>query len=94
MLIFQVILYQNVLQVEETLPLQFQSLVGLDNNAKNIIQALLSVNANTRLGMLYNGIKDIWNDPFYRGVTLEQIERRIVPAPFMYVFFLHWKNIL
>jgi cGMP-dependent protein kinase len=78
-----VILYQNVLQVEETLPLQFQSLVGLDNNAKNIIQALLSVNANTRLGLLYNGIKDIWNDPFYRGVTLEQIERRIVPAPFI-----------
>jgi serine/threonine protein kinase len=79
----QVILYQNVLQVEETLPLQFQGLPGFDTNAKSIIEALLAATSNTRLGMLYNGIKDIWNDPFYRGVTLEQMERRIVPAPYM-----------
>lgn len=79
------ILYQNVLQVEETLSLQFANLVGLEVHARNIIQGLLAVAANTRLGMLHAGIRDVWTDPFFRGITLDQMERRTVPAPFMYV---------
>jgi hypothetical protein len=55
----------------------------METSAKSLIQGLLTKNSNTRLGMLHQGIKDIWQDPFFRGITLEQMERKAVPAPYL-----------
>jgi hypothetical protein len=39
-------------------------------NAKSLIQKLVVNNSQLRLGMLRNGVDDIWTHPFFSGIKL------------------------
>ena len=81
-------IYQQIVESEETLRFIFSGGHGsssakiaaskstvkhMDNNAKDIISSLLRFSANLRLGMWRNGINDIWEHAFLKGI-------RIVPS--------------
>lgn len=61
--------YQNILESEETLKIRYNSVSSLDSNGKSLISSLLLLNPGTRIGMLHEGSKDIWDHPFFRGTV-------------------------
>jgi serine/threonine protein kinase len=73
--------YQNIVNSEDVLKTALPS--TLDPSAKNLIVALLEPSPVRRLGMLRNGMDEIWLQPFFRGTTLEQVNRKASAAPYM-----------
>lgn len=65
-------IYRNIIEAEEVLPLKFQEFSGLDSRAKTCIQGILQSNANIRLGMMHDGLQDLWEAPFFDGKKEEK----------------------
>ena len=57
-------IYQNIIESEENLKI---ILNPLEKNSKSLISQLLTSNPIIRLGMLRNGINDIWEHNFFSG---------------------------
>lgn len=75
------VLYQNIVNSEDTLKAAMPS--SLDANTKSIILSLLEPSPVRRLGMLRNGMDDVWAHPFFRGTSLEQVTRKGSSAPYI-----------
>jgi protein kinase A len=66
-----VMIYRNIVESEEVLSCHFSNaLVGIEPSAKDIISQILVYHASMRLGMLHNGLKDLWESPFFNGIDL------------------------
>lgn len=62
--------YRNIVETEEALSLQFQQLPSFEPHAKACIQGILQSNANIRLGMMHDGMQELWDSPFFNGERL------------------------
>ena len=76
------LVYQNVMNSNEELNVAFTK--DFDADAKDLIRRLLVPNPHMRLGMLRQGLADVWAHPFIsRGNKNErQIGLKNVPAPY------------
>ena len=57
-------IYQNIIDSQEMLKVQFAEKPDFDPDAKDFISKLLVDNPGVRLGMLRNAEADIWTHPF------------------------------
>ena len=63
-------IYQNIIESEEVLRVSFTKEFDID--AKDFIMKLLVVNPHMRLGMLRNGLDDLWAHPFLANSRARQ----------------------
>lgn len=75
------IIYQNILHSKDVLSKQdtFQS---FDKSMITLIRDLLNENPYQRIGMLRDGIKEIWSHQFFNGYDEEKMYHRSIPAPY------------
>ena len=75
-------IYQQIMDSDEILRVSFCK--GFDPDACNLIRALLVVNPHMRLGMLRNGIDDMWAHPFFvkHDLSAENVGRKRKVAPY------------
>jgi tRNA A-37 threonylcarbamoyl transferase component Bud32 len=75
------IVYQNIIESKEVLKKLLKN--GFDEKSKDLILKLFIENPNMRLGMLRNGIDDILKHPYFGGVDIDRINRRLVVPPYI-----------
>jgi protein kinase A len=64
-----VMIYRNIVESEEVLSCHFSNaLVGIEPSPRDMVSQILVYHANMRLGMLHNGLKDLWESPFFDGI--------------------------
>ena len=75
-------IYQNIVDSDELLKVAFSK--HFDPDARDLIQRLLIPNPHMRLGMLREGIKDVWAHRFFTrsGKEERQMSMKNYPAPF------------
>jgi protein kinase A len=74
-------LYQNIVNSEDVLKGALPS--GLDAASKGLLLGLLEYSPVRRLGMLRNGIDEAWMQPFFKGTSMEQVDRKGSAAPYI-----------
>lgn len=74
-------IYQNIMESEEFLEVNMDP--HFDNKGKSMVTGLLRHNPFMRLGMLHNGMEDIWNHSFLKGISLDQLENRKIVASYV-----------
>lgn len=72
-------IYQKIIHSEETLKECFKQ--QFDPYAKSLILQLLSNTPGLRIGMLRNGVDDVWNHPFLADVIADDILCKSIPPP-------------
>jgi cGMP-dependent protein kinase 1 len=75
-------IYQNIMESEDILKVAFSK--GFDPHAHQLILGLLNVNPHMRIGMLRDGLKDIWDSPFFSSSEIDHrsCNGRILVPPF------------
>jgi len=78
-------IYQSIIDSTEVLKLQFSTKLDFDPNAKDFCIKLLQENPAMRLGMLRNGVADIWEHPFIKksGFTSQNVLQRTMKPPYI-----------
>ena len=56
---------------------------SMNKDAKDFIQKLLTINPSERLGSGPNGIEDIKNHPFFKGINWKDAEMQKIKPPFI-----------
>ena len=54
---------------------------GFPPEGKDLILKLLVENPGMRIGMLRQGISDVWKHPFFRNFPLERVQKRDLIPP-------------
>ena len=75
------IIYQNILHSKDVLS-KTETFKSFDKSMIQFIKDLLNENAHQRIGMLRNGIQDIWQQPFLKGYDQDKIYHRSIQAPY------------
>ena len=70
-------IYENILQRK----IQFTS--DFDDSSRSLIKHLLEPELSKRYGNLKNGVKDIKNHPFFKGINWDKLIKQEVEAPFI-----------
>jgi protein kinase A len=75
-------IYQHIMDSDEVLRLAFTK--SFDPDARDLIHRLLVPNPHMRLGMLRDGLADLWAHPFLTrgGKSERQVSMKNIPAPF------------
>ena len=55
---------------------------GFPPEGKDLILKLLVENPGMRIGMLRQGINDVWKHPFFRSFPLEKVQKRDLVPPY------------
>ena len=69
-------IYRKILKGEINFP------SGFDSDAQNLINHLLVADVSKRYGNLKNGVKDITEHRFFRGVNWDKILKKEIEAPY------------
>ena len=75
------IIYQNILHSKDVLS-RNETFQSFDKSMIPLVKDLLNDNPYMRMGMLRNGIKEIWNHPFLTGYDQTKIYHRSLTAPY------------
>jgi serine/threonine protein kinase len=75
------IIYQNILHSKDVLS-RNETFQSFDKSMIQFVKDLLNDNPYMRMGMLRDGIKDIWNHPFLAGYDQAKIYHRSLTAPY------------
>lgn len=75
------IIYQNILHSKDVLS-KSETFKSFDKSLMQFILDLLKENPYQRMGMLRNGIQEIWNHPFLNGFEQDRIYHRSIKAPY------------
>lgn len=67
---------ESQVQLETAFPKSFSP------ECKDIILKLLVENPGMRIGMLRNGISDVWGHPYFRHFPLEKVQKRDFVPPY------------
>ena len=73
-------IYQNIMESSEVLQMAFPKDFNAD--AKDLILKLLVPNPHMRLGMLRNGVSEIWEHAFFKGLSQKKVALKDVSPPF------------
>mmetsp|Transcript_10782 Transcript_10782/g.16396 ORF Transcript_10782/g.16396 Transcript_10782/m.16396 type:complete len:1178 (-) Transcript_10782:165-3698(-) len=71
--------YRKILRCSETLETAFSS--QFDASAKSLITQLLNEVPGLRIGMLRNGVDDVWTHSFLSGISPDQMAERFTRPP-------------
>lgn len=55
---------------------------GFSPEARDMIKKLLVENPGMRIGMLRNGISDVWKHPLFRNYPLAKVQARDIVPPY------------
>jgi len=75
------ITYQNILHSKDVLS-KSDTFQSFDKVMAQVVKELLNENPYMRMGMLRDGIKEIWKHPFLTGYDQDKIYHRSLPAPY------------
>lgn len=73
-------IYQNIMESGEVLKIAFPK--DFNSDAKDLILKLLVPNPHMRLGMLRNGVSEIWENPFFKSLSEKKVVMKDVTPPF------------
>ena len=68
------------MESEDRLEIAFSN--GFDSDAKDLICNLLVENPNMRIGMLREGVADVWAHPFLRSFPADKVAQRNLVPPY------------
>jgi protein kinase X len=74
------LIYQNIMESKEVLSVAFTQ--GFNSDARDLIKKLLVPNPHMRLGMLRNGLGDVWAHPFFKDLTERGVTLKDTKPPF------------
>ena len=74
------LIYQNIMESTDVLSVAFSK--GFNSDAKSLIKKLLVPNPHMRLGMLRNGLSDVWAHRFFHDYSEKGISLKDYKPPF------------